>query len=742
MIRIGATATNIASTSERLYLTSSYPDTIVLNSSNSSGQLNIVFDGTSRFGCCNNVFSLTRGSERYASFSQSNIGFYDDMLSLSRSTSTIAAKGNIETTRTLVSKDLRTDDIVVGNNITATSNVLTNNLTTQTISYRGRNMIINQSISPPLITMDAAVNIVGDLILDKPLRLDNVEMANIFVSSNASFPSCQFNTSSSYYHTIDLKHRSGVNLHGCNLINTSIDNSNVLVLDTSGRIGVNTTAPANDTSVSLFASTRGAQNNVLGVFSSNGGRGLVVDSQGRIGIGTVPSYKTHIYDSNVTINPSEVVRVDVTGQVPAPIMGAYSNNVKVLDITSSGGVTIGNIPTDPTTMLNVGGLLQAPYITTSDILGSNNQINFHSTDCVNIRDINCQNAVLTGSLSAEDMFANVMSACNLVFPGVIIGEFTTQFDAGTVTFNSDTITMGGLNDNLLQEQGGRKVLITAPSVNGSTVVSLGVVGNDQGRNVIRIASSKPAFELFSSARPIWQKVAIGVDVTGMYMSYDTNNSAINLDTQRQIQISQFGVRISKSVQIPFADSRQSRAGFVGIGLESPVDSLPTLPQHRLHVQGGVWIQSSNVPTSSNTTPCFFVNDENGNVGIRTNNPIRACHVNGSLFATAVETQLPSVTVSDARVKSDLRVIEDPLTKINKLTGYTYLRRNAEQREAGLIAQDVLSVLPEAVKELGGDEGLYGISYDSLTGVFVEAIKALNAKIETLEAQLAALAPNK
>lgn len=92
--------------------------------------------------------------------------------------------------------------------------------------------------------------------------------------------------------------------------------------------------------------------------------------------------------------------------------------------------------------------------------------------------------------------------------------------------------------------------------------------------------------------------------------------------------------------------------------------------------------------------------------------------------------------SDIRVKTDLMKIKDPLDKISRLTGYTYLRTDMKglngimPRKAGVIAQDVLEVLPEAVnvpddydrsKVSGNHLSLHD---DGLTGLLVESIKEL------------------
>jgi hypothetical protein len=91
--------------------------------------------------------------------------------------------------------------------------------------------------------------------------------------------------------------------------------------------------------------------------------------------------------------------------------------------------------------------------------------------------------------------------------------------------------------------------------------------------------------------------------------------------------------------------------------------------------------------------------------------------------------------SDIRVKANFEVIPDALNKVCKLTGYTFDRTDTELRQTGLIAQELLEVLPEAVT--GGPteedpDALYSVAYGNTVGLLVEAIKELKAEVEALK----------
>lgn len=107
-------------------------------------------------------------------------------------------------------------------------------------------------------------------------------------------------------------------------------------------------------------------------------------------------------------------------------------------------------------------------------------------------------------------------------------------------------------------------------------------------------------------------------------------------------------------------------------------------------------------------------------------------------------QCASLTqTSDSRSKSDKKPIEGALDKLGMLTGYTYSLRVTKEttvRGAGVIAQDVEQVLPEAVTTLGEGiasdgspiEAMKGVDYSALAALYVEAFRELNARVKALE----------
>lgn len=108
--------------------------------------------------------------------------------------------------------------------------------------------------------------------------------------------------------------------------------------------------------------------------------------------------------------------------------------------------------------------------------------------------------------------------------------------------------------------------------------------------------------------------------------------------------------------------------------------------------------------------------------------------NGDIWSSGTITANGDVVAfSDKKLKENLEIIDNPLDRISKLSGYTYDRIDqGNRRSVGLIAQDVQKVLPEAVTET---EGTLGVNYNGVTAALVEAVKALQNEVEELRRQI-------
>ena len=106
---------------------------------------------------------------------------------------------------------------------------------------------------------------------------------------------------------------------------------------------------------------------------------------------------------------------------------------------------------------------------------------------------------------------------------------------------------------------------------------------------------------------------------------------------------------------------------------------------------------------------------------------------GSISVSRSITATGDITAySDARLKTDIQTITGALDRVRKLRGVTFSRRETGNRGVGLIAQELASIVPEAV--MTHEDGLLSVAYGNLVGVLIEAVKDLADKVERLEAR--------
>jgi len=108
-------------------------------------------------------------------------------------------------------------------------------------------------------------------------------------------------------------------------------------------------------------------------------------------------------------------------------------------------------------------------------------------------------------------------------------------------------------------------------------------------------------------------------------------------------------------------------------------------------------------------------------------------INGALTVTG---DITAFFTSDQRLKKNIIAIENPLIKVLSISGnnYTWSENSGKEgQDVGVIAQEVLEILPEAVTTR--DNGYLAVDYHKLVPLLIEAIKELSQKVSDLEDKL-------
>lgn len=125
------------------------------------------------------------------------------------------------------------------------------------------------------------------------------------------------------------------------------------------------------------------------------------------------------------------------------------------------------------------------------------------------------------------------------------------------------------------------------------------------------------------------------------------------------------------------------------------------------------------------------------------NNVKVVRYTSSEVYSEKNVNAPNVYIrSDIRLKSNFKPIENALEKVEQLDGLIYdkaeyIGGEPVQTEAGIIAQTLQDVLPEAVRETEDSKGnkILTVSSQAQIALLVEAVKTLSSRVKELESKL-------
>ena len=169
----------------------------------------------------------------------------------------------------------------------------------------------------------------------------------------------------------------------------------------------------------------------------------------------------------------------------------------------------------------------------------------------------------------------------------------------------------------------------------------------------------------------------------------------------------------------------------------------------LAVTGAATLSSTLAVTTSTTTPSVGLDStdyiswtDNTQTDFYINNLNKfRMEADGDFHADG-DVVAYSTTISDERLKTGISTVSNALEKVSQLNGVEFTRKNNGQRSAGVIAQEVEKVLPQAIREkklplqTGEEDTLYKtVEYDALHSLYIEAIKELKDMVEKQAIQI-------
>ena len=90
--------------------------------------------------------------------------------------------------------------------------------------------------------------------------------------------------------------------------------------------------------------------------------------------------------------------------------------------------------------------------------------------------------------------------------------------------------------------------------------------------------------------------------------------------------------------------------------------------------------------------------------------------------------------SDKRLKTDIKNIDNALSKVTKMQGVYYKRNDIDdaREQVGVLAQDMEEVLPQVVLTADDEIKTKSVDYGKICAVLIESIKELKAEIDQLK----------
>lgn len=565
-------------------------------------------------------------------------------------------------------------------------------------------------------------------ILTAPSITGEASFASSLLLSQISAPS---DTSNRLYNTGGNLYWAGNLIGGGSVGNWTLSGNNVY--RNSGSVGLGTTSPWANFSI---AGSAGGTSPLFAISSSTASystsTAFIVDSQGRVGIGTNSPNSIHnlhirsSYGSEsgggilIDNNEDEDLRYAITLSAGATsqyrryirfknynnedglLFGANASNDFVM-YNGAGHVFLAAPGPDGDTQVNATGNGMVKFNVGGSVGGGTGGVTMYSGDINQTREFSfdtggavAYESAFWKSLSADQTKSIAMSADNTAARLTIVGN--TDFIIHTPN------TPGALDAARFTDDGNLVLGDSAISDDGKLLVV--------GQGTIGIAGAH------SSDYGLTIKNGSFNGSDG-YISFKTGASATEY---ARINVNQDGLTtFNASAGLIF----QSTSGKMGIGTTSPAAKLG-ITQSANTSAGGLWIAESG-----NTDFRSIYMDTSGVMSFYGGDTA------GALNTATLNAAGAWTNASDISYKENIVDLSEKygLDTVIKTQPRFYEMKGTHVSQVGFIAQELKPIIPEVVD---GKDGSMGISYGNLVAIAFQAIKELNKKFDDFASSTASV----
>jgi hypothetical protein len=424
------------------------------------------------------------------------------------------------------------------------------------------------------------------------------------------------------------------------------------------------------------------------------------------------------------------------------LISSKTNNNTIFEISQNGNIGIGTNYTDMYNLYIDGNAsinnINCKYI------DNNLTKNISFSNCVlnNIDIINNANLIKTNNLISSNCFLSNLDINNCI----INSNLTILSSNGSLIVKTKSIF--GINSNQYNNY-----LMTINTINGN-----GLVINNN------IINNNPNLLINSSCELSYPYIKLQTPINSYNIISSNNNFQINYNNDNILFENNSNYNsislLNNSFNI-FKDSQGNIKFYAGsknnvVNWYDTICGIGTNPNNKssfniygnfklFNIYDTSIISCYTNPAQFNQIKIGFGIDVEANITTEIVNNYDVIINYNTLFTSNVSV-LNNIyltgtilSVSDCNLKTNIQKIENPLDKIETISGYTYTRTDTGKLETGLIAQEVLRILPEVISY--NTDNNYTISYGNMCGILVESIKELNKKISILSDKIDKLEKN-
>ena len=377
-------------------------------------------------------------------------------------------------------------------------------------------------------------------------------------------------------------------------------------------------------------------------------------------------------------------------------------------------------------------------------------VQFTENDLAVVRNINAS-GVVTASSFVGTLTGNASSATFATTAGIatyasLAGIATFATNAGIATYSDNAgITTFATNAGIatFATNAGIATFATSAGVSTSVIGGIGSIIELQVTGVSTFTNGPVLIGTATSTGTASQRLQV---TGGAYVSGNLGIGVTNPATNTQVAIS----GILGIGAVGDAGTRtllsSTAAGFTLNHNDNSQITFQTLGVNRL-----TYSHSSNLWTIPSETPLLVgtgtstgtasqrlqVTDGayvSGSIGIGTTNPTSKLHVIGDVLVVGVVTATDFNSASDAKLKTNIQPIADPLEKVTQIQGVSFNWIKDNKPSMGVIADELQEVLPELVS----DTDPKTVNYNGLIGLLIEVVKEQQEKIQSLEQRITRL----